>query len=246
MQARRARGPQRERQGRTGTVPQVAALRPLSLSCCLTFCWPLFCPGCSPPPRPGYPPRRLSPSLPTSPGHRHGQVPRGSAHQQRRVGGGLHEGRAAVRGPGAPTRLLPGAALQRVHLGRGRHEELSGGRCGAGRSGVRATPRSSSRAGQGTPHEAPDPGSASGAPSPGVKAEPVATGTALGVTVCCPPRARCGRWGGAGAEGSRPSSCPRTGTTAPAPAPAFSSPRTSASTGPGSGSTWTSLRPCTP
>ncbi|XP_045689573.1 probable aminopeptidase NPEPL1 isoform X1 [Phyllostomus hastatus] len=46
---------------------------------------------------------------------------------QRRVGGGLREVREEVRGPGAPAGLLPGAALQRVHLGRGRHEELRGG-----------------------------------------------------------------------------------------------------------------------
>ncbi|XP_048205620.1 probable aminopeptidase NPEPL1 isoform X2 [Perognathus longimembris pacificus] len=43
------------------------------------------------------------------------------------VGGGVREGGPAVRGPGAPARLLPRAALQRVHLGRGRHEELGGG-----------------------------------------------------------------------------------------------------------------------
>nr|XP_020760845.1 probable aminopeptidase NPEPL1 isoform X3 [Odocoileus virginianus texanus] len=62
-----------------------------------------------------------------SSGHCHRQVPRGCAHQQRRVGGSLREGRAAMRGPGAPVGLLPRAALQRVHLGCGRHEELSGG-----------------------------------------------------------------------------------------------------------------------
>ncbi|XP_031228786.1 probable aminopeptidase NPEPL1 isoform X4 [Mastomys coucha] len=46
---------------------------------------------------------------------------------QRRVGGGLREGRPEVWGPGPPARLLPRATLQRVHLGCGGHEELSGG-----------------------------------------------------------------------------------------------------------------------
>lgn len=73
-----------------------------------------------------HPPPACTP--PPPPGHRHRQVPRRRAHQQRRVGGGLREGRAEVRGPGASLGLLPRASLQRVHLGRGRHEELGGGR----------------------------------------------------------------------------------------------------------------------
>lgn len=67
----------------------------------------------------------------TLPGHCHGQVPRRRAHQQCGVGGSVREGREEVRGPGAPPGLLPRAALQRVHLGCGRHEELRGGRCPA-------------------------------------------------------------------------------------------------------------------
>lgn len=39
--------------------------------------------------------------------HRHRQVPCRSAHQQRRVGSSLCEGREEVRGPGAPAGLLP-------------------------------------------------------------------------------------------------------------------------------------------
>lgn len=60
-------------------------------------------------------------------GNLHWKVPRRRDDQQRGVGGGVCACRPQQRGPGPPAGLLPRAALQRVHLGHGRHEELCGG-----------------------------------------------------------------------------------------------------------------------